>query len=288
MQAIGNTTREMDYLSHLIQRWMPSGKPVAVDSFPPLAGIFDTINSTLAAQSSETRLPDEFYDAKGRDIIDRIAVEEEYSGYKESSEFRKLGIGALLGDIVQRMVGSVEAHGTKRVAEVEVSDRSFGGGHERERSWKFALSGCHDSTLAAILASLGAMEGENGRWPSYCSSLAVELFRETNLVQENNISPNSGPPALQRSRGNLWRSSSEDSQRVADPAGSPVGDSSVYRMPTGQLEDRQRRSMKGFYVRLRYNDRPVVVPGCRAPGNHLEGDESFCTLVSISSCHFAW
>lgn len=272
----------MDYLNQMIQSWMPSGKRVAVDSYPPLAGIFDTINSTLATQTPETRLPEGFYDAKGRQIIDRIAVEEEYSGYKESSEYRKLGIGALLGDIVQRMVARIDLTGTKSVIEGEASNRSFSSGHERERGWKFALSGCHDSTLAAILASLGAMEGENGTWPSYCSSLAVELFREANLERASDTSTDSTLTALlKRKEGDLWSLSSEDAM---SSAGAPVDGLSVHRTPTSQLDDHQRRSMNGFYVRLRYNDRPVVIPGCKAPGNHLEGDESFCTLVSISPC----
>lgn len=38
-------------------------------------GIMDTINSTLA-HGKETRLPKEFYDAKGRAIVDKIGVEE--------------------------------------------------------------------------------------------------------------------------------------------------------------------------------------------------------------------
>ncbi|KAF1986340.1 phosphoglycerate mutase-like protein, partial [Aulographum hederae CBS 113979] len=35
-----------------------------------------------------------------------------------------------------------------------------------------------------------------------------------------------------------------------------------------------------YFVRIRYNSRSVVVPGCRERGAHLDGDESFCTLVS--------
>lgn len=41
-----------------------------------------------------------------------------------------------------------------------------------------ALAGCHDSTLAAVLASLGALERENAKWPPFTSSLAIELFRD--------------------------------------------------------------------------------------------------------------
>lgn len=54
------------------------------------SGIMDTVNSTLA-HTQETRLPKEFYDPKGRAIIDKIGVEEWFSGYKESQEYRQLG-----------------------------------------------------------------------------------------------------------------------------------------------------------------------------------------------------
>jgi len=36
-------------------------------------------------------LPKEFYDTKGRAIIDKIGVEEWFSGYMESREYRQLG-----------------------------------------------------------------------------------------------------------------------------------------------------------------------------------------------------
>ena len=78
---------------------MPEGQKVAVDSRPRLSGVMDTINSTLA-HGPETRLPKEFYDKKGRAIIDKIGVEEWFSGYNESEEYRKLGIGGLMGDVV--------------------------------------------------------------------------------------------------------------------------------------------------------------------------------------------
>ena len=69
----------MEYLSSLISKWMPEqddgSHDVAVDSHPRLSGIMDTINSTLA-HGPKTRLPSKFYDPKGRDIIDKIGVEE--------------------------------------------------------------------------------------------------------------------------------------------------------------------------------------------------------------------
>lgn len=69
----------MAYLSSLISKWMPEQidgtHDVAVDSHPRLSGIMDTVNSTLA-HGPKTRLPNAFYNPKGRDIIDKIGVEE--------------------------------------------------------------------------------------------------------------------------------------------------------------------------------------------------------------------
>lgn len=76
---VGNDTQEMAYINSLISKWMPEQEDrshdVAVDSHPRLCGIMDTINSTLA-HGPKTKLPSNFYDAKVRDIGDRIAVEE--------------------------------------------------------------------------------------------------------------------------------------------------------------------------------------------------------------------
>jgi acid phosphatase len=38
--------------------------------------------------------------------MDRIAVKEWFAGYDESSEYRTLDIGALMGDVVDRMVST--------------------------------------------------------------------------------------------------------------------------------------------------------------------------------------
>ena len=205
---------------------------MAVDSTPKLHGIWDTINSTLATAGPPTRLPPEFYNCKARNIIDRIVTEEEYSGFKDSVEYRTIGIGALLGDAVQRMVRSSQ--------EKEPKASSYEGSDMRDdlgfhKSLKVALFGCHDSTLAAILASLGALEDENNTWPSYTSSLSIELFRDIEQadVQQHRIEP--------------------------------VG------MLAHDLQ---------YYVRVRYNDCPITIPGCRPKGRHLDGDKSLCTLVS--------
>ncbi|KAK5210341.1 hypothetical protein LTR41_004009 [Exophiala xenobiotica] len=173
-----NDTDDMRYLTRLIGKWMPEqsnkAQAVAVDSHPRLSGVMDTINSTLA-HGPETRLPKEFYDTKAREIIDRIGVEEWFYGYNENREYRMLGIGGLMGDIVERMTSKVEGAGLS-INEIGGENGRLGKGRGGEMGIRFAMSGCHDTTLAGVLTSLGAFSGEI--WPPYTSHIAFELFRK--------------------------------------------------------------------------------------------------------------
>ena len=271
----------MDYVNGLISKWMPpSSKRVAVDSRPRLSGIMDTLNSTLA-HGPETRLPSEFYDKKGREIIDKIAVEEWYSGYQESNEYRTVGIGGLVGDIVERMTGSVEKNGLDGLFEIGGDNDHVGKGRGGERDIKFALSGCHDTTLAAVLSSLGAFEGE--KWPPYTSHIALELFRRINpiagatAVVNSNVAKGLDSKPVDGQEQSLWSMIFGTSkERSARNLPSPRG---IARKTMEELNPTEKRELDGYYVRIRYNDRPMVIPGCKSQGNHLEGDESFCTMV---------
>lgn len=271
----GNNTPEMEHLSSLISKWMPGESKVAVDSHPRLSGIMDTINSTLA-HGPETRLPAPFYDAEARAIIDKIGVEEWFSGFKESNEYRQLGCGALAGDIVARMVGSVERRGNDGLLETGGDDGHLGKGRGGEKALKLGLSGCHDTTLAALLSSLGAFDGE--QWPPYTSHIAFELFKASGKQGE--------PPERTRLDVPVTASDSHKQNQnrflvIFGNAGrTKLATEGLSRKRTEDLIPEEREKLGGHYVRVRYNDRPVVIPGCRLPGKHLEGNESFCTLVS--------
>ena len=98
-----NNGPELAYINKKIGKYMPPDSPVVkVDSRPRLSGVMDSVNATLA-HGKETRLPSEFYDNTVLEHIDRICVEEWFVGYQESKDYRKLGIGSLIGDVVQRM-----------------------------------------------------------------------------------------------------------------------------------------------------------------------------------------
>ena len=236
----------------------------------------DTVNSTLA-HGPETRLPAPFYDAKGRDIIENIGCEEWFSGYKESNEYRQVGIGGLAGDILARMVGSVEKSGNDGLLEVGGEDGALGAGRGGEKDLRFGMSGCHDTTLAALLASLGCFNGE--KWPPYTSHLAFELFKEKSVDRKSMDGDKLDEPASasaahkqnQNPLSTLFRTGGK----------SKLASEGMPRKPTDELTPAEKDKLKGHYVRIRYNDRPVVIPGCKIPGKHLEGDESFCTLVGF-------
>ncbi|TVY83268.1 putative acid phosphatase SPBC4.06 [Lachnellula suecica] len=270
-----NSTNEMEYLNTLISKWMPeSSKRVAVDSHPRLSGIMDTINSTLA-HGPETRLPKEFYDPKGRAIIEKIGVEEWFDGYKESQEYRSLGIGSLMGDIVARMAASAEGSSEDGSLEIGGKDGQTGIGRGGEKAIKLGLSGCHDTTLAAVLSSLGAFNGEP--WPPYTSHIALELFKKTGQkptipakrkFEESPVSPTTGSEP--KGWFEKWFGGSVSSQN-ASLAG-------IARKKVEELQESDRSKLDGYFVRIRYNDKVMTVPGCKPPGKHLDGDPSFCTL----------
>ncbi|RMZ86568.1 hypothetical protein DV736_g6210, partial [Chaetothyriales sp. CBS 134916] len=268
-----NDTDDMRYLTTLWTRWMPeSSKKVAVDSHPRLSGIMDTINATLA-HGPETRLPSEFYDKKAAVIVDRIATEEWFAGYSESLEYRMLGIGALVGDVVERMISKVEG-ARLSINQIGGENGSLGQGRGGEKGVLFAMSGCHDTTLASFLTSLGAFNGE--KWPPYTSHIAVELFRKR---------PDSLPdPTVSMATTSM--SATDANAQAKPPAVKPgwlTGATSegIARRPWTELSQAEKDRLDGYYVRLRFNDRVMTVPACKKLDNHLDGDESFCTLEAF-------
>ena len=238
----------------------------------------DTINSTLG-HGPATRLPSPFYDPKGRDIIEKIGVEEWFSGFSESNEYRQVGIGALAGDIVARMVGNVERSGNDGLLEIGGEDSSQGAGRGGEKDIKFGLSGCHDTSLGGLLASLGCFEGE--KWPPYTSHLAFELFRESGADRESIDGEKLDNPAIADAPHNQKQGAL--STFFGSGGKTKIATEGIARKTTDKLSATEREKLRGHYVRIRYNDRPVVVPGCKLPGKHLDGDESFCTLVRTSA-----
>ncbi len=304
-----NDSEDMAYLTKLMGKWMPesSDKRVLVDSHPRLSGVMDTINATLA-HGPETRLPKEFYDPAARAIIDKLAVEEWFSGYQENREYRMLGIGSLIGDVVERMTSKIEGAGLS-INEIGGENGRLGRGRGGETGIRFALSGCHDTTLAAILVSLGAFNKE--KWPPYTSHIAFELFRAKEngrgesspdadlLTPTIPVSTEPRSETQQAAKPGFFTSflglrylspfggeSSSDS-RASSPRSSPLSTPSippkdlVARKAYSSLTEDQQARLENYYVRIRYNDKVMKIPACAKPGNHYGEDESLCTFEAF-------
>ena len=244
-----NSGPELAYINKKIGKWMPEDSPVIkVDSHPRLSGVMDTVNATLA-HGPGTRLPNEFYDKKVRADIDKVCTEEWFVGYQESNEYRKLGIGGMIGDLTQHMVEHIVPNNTSDVP-----------------AFKISLAGCHDTTIAATLTALGAMDATKDKWPNFTSNIAFELFHR----KHSTSSPLTG--AIWPSKERTWWYSlfSSPKPNITPP-----------RTPLIHWPEAEKGKLDDYYVRIRYNDKPVAMPFCRPQARHLEGDESFCTLAAF-------
>jgi acid phosphatase len=114
-------------------------------------------------------------------------------------------------------------------------------------------------SLAAMLASLGCFNMT--AWPPYTSHIAYELFYKKDVKFKSEW--NSKFWAI--ITGN-WPSQGSFTH--------------IGKTPIKELKSSQKEAMDGYYVRVRYNDQVMQIPGCKVAGKHLEGDESLCTLVS--------
>lgn len=244
-----NGSDDLRYVSKKLGKWMPNNKPLTVDSRPRMSAVMDTINATLA-HGPDTRLPDEFYDERVRKVIERIVVDKTFRAYGVSREFRMLGVGELVGEMVLKMVDQLEwnqRHGTLRDFAVQSSSPP-----------RLSVSGCHDNTIGAMLASLGCFDSD-ARWPAFTSHIIFELFRKRRMPF-----PSTNESKLQWP----WTATTRSVSIIG-------------RRPVEKLTADEVQEMDEYFVRIRYNDRIMTVPGCRAEGKHLDGDESLCTLVNF-------
>ncbi|KAK5163478.1 uncharacterized protein LTR77_010660 [Saxophila tyrrhenica] len=245
-----NSSPELSYLNKKLGKYMPEASPlVKVDSHPRLSGIMDSVNATLA-HGPDTKLPKDFYDQKVRDDIDKVCVEEWFVGYQESNDYRKLGVGAMVGDLTQRMV-----------------EHATAGGKASAAPFKIGLAGCHDTTLAGTLTALGAMDATKDKWPNFTSNIAFELLKR------KPTSSDSTSGAIWPSEKRTWWSSLFGGATSSKPVSA--------RTPLAEWSDSEKAGLDEYYVRLRFNDKPMTVPYCKPAGRHFEGDETFCTLSAF-------
>ena len=172
------------------------------------------------------------------------------------------------------MVAAADKNKNDRNPEVDDRPGSNGTGRGAVQQPKFAMSGCHDTTLGGLLTSFGAFKDES--WPPFTSHIALELFQQRASVSGAAVNATGVLPKTS-SPSHSWLPSFFSSSTPS--SWSSTTSSEISRKPLSSYSAQEKSKLEGHYVRIRYNDRPLTIPGCRTPGNHLDGDESFCTLV---------
>ena len=124
--------------------------PVKVDGSPRLSGIMDSINAT---RGNDLPLPADLLDEGLLETMHEAVVEEWFGGYLQDATYRRLGAGRLLGDLRDQIVGRATGKDNAGI--------------------KVALFGAHDTTLGALLASVGAFDH---KWPPFTSHIEIETF----------------------------------------------------------------------------------------------------------------
>ena len=112
-------------------------------------------NDANGGRANGIPLPDELLDPTLRKELESASVAEWFNGYLENETYRRLGAGPLLGDVLDRFM-YVTQNTTKQ---------------------KMALYGTHDTTIVALLSTLGVFDR---RWPCFTSNITLELFKEKN------------------------------------------------------------------------------------------------------------
>lgn len=106
-------------------------------------------------------------------------------------------------------------------------------------------------------------------WPPFTSHIALELFKRPATIADKKI-------ILHRDK---TAESSKNTGSHESKFSEPMGKARAARKKVEDYSEEDQSLFDDYFVRIRYNDDVMVVPGCAEPGSHLEGDKSFCTLV---------
>lgn len=127
-QAAKKHNKSLEWLDPLISKYT-DGVPLRIDSSPRANGILDTL---YVARAHGIRTPDEFEDPKVLRALEEAVVHEWFDAYSVT-EFKKLAMGRLLGDLRAKL-------------EAKAADPT-----EKTEKMRLAIYACHDTSLGGIL-----------------------------------------------------------------------------------------------------------------------------------------
>ncbi|KAK9457177.1 histidine phosphatase superfamily [Dipodascopsis uninucleata] len=185
------------------------------------------IDTYVSAAAHNIKTPSGFEDRQTVNSVARAALESEFIGYERNMEMKRLGMGNFLQEVLQRMIV-----GDRVTSDADEAIAKLAGKKQPMVFYKvpkLALYAAHDSSIGAILSTLGVFDR---RWIQFTSHIVFEHFG-----------------VVKPSRKGL-------------------------SFGAGSQQENE-------YVRIKYNGRPVEIPACAAPGDHLDGEPSFCTMSAF-------
>ena len=100
---------------------------------------------------------------------------------------------------------------------------------------------------------------------------------ESGIVPPKTSKMNDGKKDVDgKMRQSRWSLFSHTKDLVSDVVPGP---DCIGRKPVDELTPEEKQKLDGYFVRIRYNEKVMKIPGCKQDGKHLEGDDNFCTLV---------
>ncbi|KAK7203201.1 histidine phosphatase superfamily [Myxozyma melibiosi] len=146
------------------QRGITVGRAKGKDS---AWAIVDTYASALA---HNIKTPAAFSDREAVNTLARASIDSEFVGYEQNGEMKRLGMGKFFYEVLKRMtVGDVvrgpnDAEIAKMLERESVMIRKVP---------KMALYAAHDSSVGAMLATMGVLER---KWINFTTHIIFELF----------------------------------------------------------------------------------------------------------------
>ncbi|KAI8870885.1 phosphoglycerate mutase-like protein [Ramicandelaber brevisporus] len=191
--------------------------------------------------------------ANGYKIPEGVSVDDvkkaAYFAFKEIHMPSDFGNGDSYRLQSGRALGEMAALMAQKIAEPTVDTTvTANGSNASVKAAKMAIYSGHDITVAALKSGLGA---EVEQWPDFASMMAIELIKDTTEVSRINSTP-------------------------------VLAASTAAAKPRPQTFPKDVPS-KGYYVRVRENDKIMTLPTCTAAGQHherlrKETGETMCTL----------
>ncbi|KAK9235586.1 histidine phosphatase superfamily [Lipomyces kononenkoae] len=163
---------KLEDASHVLKDILSSPEAkITVDSSGDTAwAIIDTYSSALA---HNVKAPPGFANRQVVNTVARAALETAFAGFEKNAEMKQLGMGRFFAEVLQRMTVG-DPVGSESAAEIsQMLGRKETKVHRKVPM--LALYGAHDSSIGAILSSLGVFDY---RWINFTSHITFELFEE--------------------------------------------------------------------------------------------------------------